>query len=533
MNNDPLISVHNLSVEFHQGLEIKKVLHKVSFDLNPGEVLALVGESGSGKSVTAHSILQLLPSPAARYSTESSILFKGKEIIGAKKSFLNGLRGNHVGMIFQEPMTSLNPLHNIEKQICEGLIVHQGMSHTRAKKRCLELLDLVRIPNAKSRLSAYPNELSGGQRQRVMIAMALANDPDVLIADEPTTAIDVTIQKQILALLEDIRTELEMAILFITHDLGVVKHFAQRVLVMHLGEIVESGAALDVLTSPQQPYTQSLVSAEPQGNPTPIADNAPIAIETKDLKVWFPIKKGVFKKTIDHIKAVDGIDLSIKQGETLGVVGESGSGKSSLGFAILRLLKSEGTILFFNTELQKLKPNEVRPLRKDMQIVFQDPFGSLSPRMSIAQIIAEGVQEHGSYSLQEVNEIVIQSLREVEMDPEARFRFPHEFSGGQRQRIAIARALALKPKFIILDEPTSALDRSVQAQVVTLLRDLQTKFGFTYLFISHDLRVVKAMSHQIIVMKNGRIVENGSPKEIFNTPQKDYTKELIAAAFEL
>ena len=533
MTKNPLIAVHNLSVEFHQGTEVKKVIHDISFDLYPGEVLALVGESGSGKSVTAHSLLQLLPYPTAKHSNKSSILYNGKEVIGASKNFLNGLRGNKVGMIFQEPMTSLNPLHNIEKQISETLIVHQGMSHSSAKKRCIELMDLVSIPNPASRLKAYPNELSGGQRQRVMIAMALANEPELLIADEPTTALDVTIQKQILDLLQDLKTELGMAVLLISHDLGVVKHFAQRVLVMHLGKIVETGPVDSVLNKPEHHYTQMLLNAEPHGQPTPVKLDASTVLEATNLKVWFPVKKGIFRKTISYIKAVNGISLAIKEGETVGVVGESGSGKSTLGFAILRLLQSEGRVCFFGQEIQNLNQKEIRPLRKNMQIVFQDPFGSLSPRMSISQIIAEGLQVHGSYSRQELDQIVIQSLIEVEMDPEVRFRFPHEFSGGQRQRIAIARALALKPKFIILDEPTSALDRSVQAQVVNLLRNLQTKHGFTYLFISHDLRVVKAMSHRILVMKDGIVVESGTPQQIFENPKEDYTKELIGAAFEL
>jgi microcin C transport system ATP-binding protein len=530
---EPLLSVRDLDVVFTTPGGRVEAVKKVSFDIAKGETLALVGESGSGKSVTALSVLQLLPYPMASHPT-GSIRFNGQELVGATERTLRDVRGNQISMIFQEPMTSLNPLHTVEKQINEMLLLHKGLSGAAARKRVLELLELVGIPNAEQRLTAYPHELSGGQRQRVMIAMALANEPDLLIADEPTTALDVTIQAQILKLLNELQERFGMAILFITHDLGVVAKVADRVCVMQNGEIVERGATRDVFDAPKHPYTRRLIEAEPKGEKTPTAMDAPVVLDASDVKVWFPIKKGILRRTVDHVRAVDGISLTVHEGQTVGVVGESGSGKTTLGMALIRLQSSDGTIVFEGRDIQGLSSKPLRPLRREMQVVFQDPYGSLSPRMSIAQIIEEGLRVHGiGGSEEERDALVVQALKEVDLDPETRHRYPHEFSGGQRQRIAIARAMVLKPRFVVLDEPTSALDRSVQAQIVDLLRDLQKRHKLAYMFISHDLRVVRSLSDYVIVMRDGTVVEQGPTDRIFHEPQEAYTKALLTAAFEL
>ena len=524
-----LLTVKDLRVDFGSAQAVKGV----SFDLSKGETLALVGESGSGKSVSALSILQLLPYPFAKHPG-GSILLGGEEMIGAPEPVLRQVRGGKVGVIFQEPMTSLNPLHSIEKQIGEMLDLHTGLRGSARRDRIAELLDLVGLDNAKQRLNALPHELSGGQRQRVMIAMALAAEPELLIADEPTTALDVTIQAQILDLLNDLRDRLGMAMLFITHDLAVVRKMADRVCVMKDGEIVEAGAVKDIMDAPQHAYTKHLMAAEPKGKPVQAAPDAPTVMKADDLKVWFPIQKGVIRRTVGHVKAVDGISLDVREGHTVGVVGESGSGKTTLGMALLRLIDSNGPIRFGDHALDGKKPKELRPLRKEMQIVFQDPFGSLSPRLSVGQIIEEGLLVHGlGGSYEERRERIGQALTEVGMDPAVQDRYPHEFSGGQRQRIAIARALVLKPRFLVLDEPTSALDVSVQAQIVDLLRDLQERHKLAYLFISHDLKVVRALADELIVMKNGKVVEAGPAKTIFEAPQQAYTKALMDAAFSL
>ncbi len=530
---EPLLTVRDLDVVFTTPGGRVEAVRKVSFDIAKGETLALVGESGSGKSVTALSILQLLPYPMASHPA-GSIRFAGEELVGASERKLRNVRGNRISMIFQEPMTSLNPLHTVEKQINEMLLLHKGLSGAAARARVLELLDLVGIPNAEQRLTAYPHELSGGQRQRVMIAMALANEPDLLIADEPTTALDVTIQAQILKLLRELQDRFGMAILFITHDLGVVAKVAERVCVMQNGEIVERGVTRTVFDAPKHPYTQKLIEAEPKGEKTPAAMDAPVVLDAADVKVWFPIKKGVLRRTVDHIRAVDGISLTVHEGQTVGVVGESGSGKTTLGMALIRLQSSEGTIVFEGKNIQGLSAKTLRPLRREMQVVFQDPYGSLSPRMSIAQIIEEGLRVHGIGGNEEERDVlVVQALREVDLDPETRHRYPHEFSGGQRQRIAIARAMVLKPRFVVLDEPTSALDRSVQAQIVDLLRELQRRHKLAYMFISHDLRVVRSLSDYVIVMRDGLVVEQGTTDRIFREPRETYTKALMTAAFEL
>jgi len=527
----PLLHVTNLSVAFAQGGQTTLAVDEVSFEIAKGETLALVGESGSGKSVTALSVLKLLSYPPASHPS-GQILFKGEDLITADEPALRKIRGNAITMVFQEPMTSLNPLHTIEKQIGEILTLHKGLTGERAKKRILELLEEVGIRDASNRLDAYPHQLSGGQRQRVMIAMALANEPDLLIADEPTTALDVTVQAQILRLLKDIQNRRGMAMLFITHDLGIVRAIADRVCVMTQGKIVEQGKVADIFDRPQHPYTQKLLAAEPKGEPHTVPADAPEVMRADALKVWFPIKRGFFKKTVGHVKAVDGVTLRIRAGETVGVVGESGSGKTTLGLAMLRLISSEGPIAYLGNRIDGTTSNAMRPLRRDLQIVFQDPYGSLSPRLSIADIVGEGLEvQNAALSLEERREIVAQALIDVGLDPKTMDRYPHEFSGGQRQRIAIARAVVLNPKFIVLDEPTSALDMSVQAQIVDLLRDLQRRRNLAYLFISHDLKVVKALANHVIVMREGQVVEEGPADTLFTSPQSDYTKALFAAAF--
>ncbi len=533
MTDRPLLSVRDLSVTFDVPGGAVEAVKGVSFDIPAGETLALVGESGSGKSVTALSVLQLLPYPTARHPS-GSIRFKGQEIVGVKAETLRRVRGDRISMIFQEPMTSLNPLHSVEKQISETLFLHKGMAAEAARERVLELLELVGIRDAEQRLTAYPHELSGGQRQRVMIAMALANDPDLLIADEPTTALDVTIQAQILKLLSELQSKFGMAMLFITHDLGVVRKVAKRLCVMQQGEIVETGDTEQVFTNPQHPYTRRLIEAEPSGEKTPMHQDAPLVLSGDNVKVWFPIKTGLLRRTASYIRAVDGISLTVREGQTVGVVGESGSGKTTLGMALIRLQSSQGEIVFEGTDIQSLSSRELRPMRRELQVVFQDPYGSLSPRMSIGQIIEEGLKVHeigGDAAARDA--LVMQALEEVDLDPDTRHRYPHEFSGGQRQRVAIARAMVLKPRFVVLDEPTSALDRSVQAQIVDLLRALQKRHHLAYLFISHDLRVVRALSDDVIVMRAGKVVEQGSVEQIFHEPKEAYTKALMAAAFDL
>jgi microcin C transport system ATP-binding protein len=531
---EPLLQVRNLGVTFNMPGQVLEAVKGASFAIDKGETVALVGESGSGKSVTALSILQLLPYPLARHPAGSSVRFKGRELIGAPKELLRDVRGDEISMIFQEPMTSLNPLHKVEKQINETLILHKGLSVTAARERTLELLNLVGIQQPEKRLTAYPHELSGGQRQRVMIAMALANEPDLLIADEPTTALDVTIQAQILKLLKELQQKLGMAMLLITHDLAIVRKMADRVSVMTRGEIVEQGDVEEIFERPQHAYTQKLLAAEPSGAPLSAAADAPTVMQGEDVKVHFPIKAGVLKRTVDYVRAVDGISLTVREGHTVGVVGESGSGKTTLGLALLRLLSSTGEIRFDGTRIQGLRSKALRPLRREMQVVFQDPYGSLSPRLSIAQIIEEGLKVHGLGRTAEAREaMIVAALEEVGLDPYSRHRYPHEFSGGQRQRVAIARAMVLKPRFVVLDEPTSALDMSVQAQIVDLLRELQEKHRLAYLFISHDLKVVRALADEVIVMKNGRVVEHGQAEQIFEAPADPYTQALMKAAFEL
>ncbi len=533
MTPSSLLSVQDLSVAFRQGGQETLAVDKVSFEIAKGETLALVGESGSGKSVSALSILKLLNYPAAHHPS-GKVLFNGEDLIAADEDAMRKVRGNDITMVFQEPMTSLNPLHTIARQIGEILELHKGLRGEKARARTLELLTLVGIRDAESRLDAYPHQLSGGQRQRVMIAMALANEPDLLIADEPTTALDVTVQAQILTLLKELQARLGMAILFITHDLGIVRRIADRVCVMLKGKIVEQGPVAEIFGKPQHAYTQRLLAAEPKGRPEPVPEGAPILLEAGPVKVWFPIKTGLLRRTTSHVKAVDGISVKVREGETLGIVGESGSGKTTLGLAILRLISSEGPIVFLGDRIDGLKSKAVRPKRKDLQVVFQDPYGSLSPRMSVADIVAEGltVQQKG-LSYQRQREIVAQALADVGLDPATMDRYPHEFSGGQRQRIAIARAMALDPKFVVLDEPTSALDMSVQAQIVELLRGLQSRRKLGYLFISHDLKVVRALSHRVVVMQNGKVVEEGPAEEIFQRPREAYTQALLAAALNL
>src|SRR6476661_3336447 len=527
--NQPLLDVRDLSVAFGATLAVDHV----SFSVKRGECVALVGESGSGKSVSALSILKLLPYPSASHPS-GSIHFRGRDLLQAAENEMREIRGGDISIIFQEPMTSLNPLHTIEAQIGEILLLHNGIRGATARARTLELLTQVGIPEPHTRLQSYPHQLSGGQRQRVMIAMALANEPDLLIADEPTTALDVTVQAQILKLLKDIQTQLGMSMLFITHDLGIVRKLADRVCVMQRGKIVEQGEVERVFTAPEHPYTRALLAAEPKPDPALPRPDAPIVIETKDLKVWFPVKRGVMRKVVGHIKAVDGVSIELRKGETLGVVGESGSGKTTLGLAILRLISSTGPIVFMGHAIEGLKFKQMRPFRHDMQIVFQDPYGSLSPRMSVSDIVEEGLWvHHPGLSRTEREQRVVAALNDVGLDPATRFRYPHEFSGGQRQRIAVARALALEPTFIVRDEPTSALDMLIQSQMVDLLRDLQKRHDLTYMFISHDLRVVAAMASRLLVMRHGKMVEEGAAAELFKAPKTEYTRALFAAAFKL
>ncbi|QPF84247.1 ABC transporter ATP-binding protein [Bradyrhizobium genosp. L] len=527
--NQPLLDVSDLSVAFGRSLAVDRI----SFSIKRGECVALVGESGSGKSASALSVLKLLPYPAASHPS-GAIRFRGRDLLTASDREMREVRGNDISIIFQEPMTSLNPLHTIESQIGEILSLHRGIGGSAARARTLELLGQVGIPEPETRLKSYPHQLSGGQRQRVMIAMALANEPDLLIADEPTTALDVTVQAQILTLLAEIRTRLGMSLLFITHDLGIVRRIADTVCVMNSGKIVEQGPVEQVFTAPKHAYTRALLAAEPKPDPAPPQPDAPVVMKADDLKVWFPIKRGLLRSTVGHIKAVDGVSLAVRKGETLGVVGESGSGKTTLGLALLRLISSNGPIVFLGKDIQGLRFSEMLPIRRDMQIVFQDPFGSLSPRMSVADIVAEGLEVHQKQLSREQRETrVIKALNEVGLDPESRFRYPHEFSGGQRQRISIARAVVLEPNFVVLDEPTSALDMLFQAQMVDLLRDLQRKRDLTYMFISHDLRVVASLASHLIVMRSGKVVEEGPAVELFKNPKSDYTRALFAAAFRL
>ncbi|WP_436642256.1 ABC transporter ATP-binding protein [Microbaculum sp. FT89] len=533
MTDEPLLSVRNLAVDFRQAGRVTHAVRGVSFDIARGETVALVGESGSGKSVTALSILKLLPYPPAEHPS-GEIRFKGENLLDEDDRDLRRVRGNDITMVFQEPMSSLNPLHTVERQIGEILKIHQGMSDTAARKRVIELLTQVGIREPETRLGSYPHQLSGGQRQRVMIAMALANDPDLLIADEPTTALDVTVQAQILKLLKELQDKHGMAILLITHDLGIVRKVADRVCVMTQGQIVEQGVTRDVYENPQHDYTRHLLAAEPKGEPPHADPSAPVVMKGDDIKVWFPVKRGLFRKTVGHIKAVDGVDVTVREGQTLGVVGESGSGKTTLGLALLRMISSEGRIVCLGNEIDRFSFGEMRGLRDRMQIVFQDPYGSLSPRMSIAEIVGEGLKVHEpGLSYEDRRRRVADALAEVGIDPATMDRYPHEFSGGQRQRIAVARAMVLEPKFVMLDEPTSALDMSVQAQIVDLLRDLQKRHGLAYMFISHDLKVVRALANDVIVLRAGKVVEHGTAKKIFEHPETDYTKALMAAAFDI
>jgi microcin C transport system ATP-binding protein len=530
---DKLVDVRKLSVEFRSSGSTMQAVKGISFHIDRGEIVALVGESGSGKTVSALSILKLLPYPAAHHPT-GEIHFGGRDLLKATPAEMQDIRGEKISIIFQEPMTSLNPLHTILKQVGEVMKVHHGLDDTTVRANVLELLRKVGLVDPEKRLNAYPYQLSGGQRQRVMIAMALANKPDLLIADEPTTALDVTIQAQILELLKNLQRETGMSMLLITHDLGVVRKMADRVYVMNAGEIVEEGETTDIFDKPQHAYTRHLLSAEPKGMPPITNANAPVVLETEDLKVWFPIRKGLLRRTVDHVKAVDGLSLKLRAGETLGVVGESGSGKTTLGLALLRLVSSQGPIAYVGKRIDGLTSRAMRPLRKEMQVVFQDPYGSLSPRLSVSQIIEEGLQiQSPSMDFDERRARVAAALKEVGLDPEGQDRYPHEFSGGQRQRIAIARAMVLEPKFVLLDEPTSALDMSVQAQIVDLLRDLQRRHGLAYLFISHDLKVVRALSNYTVVLKNGRVVEEGPTQEVFANPREPYTRALLAAALDM
>jgi microcin C transport system ATP-binding protein len=525
-----ILEVKNLRVSFRQDGKIFPAVRGVSFTIERGETVAIVGESGSGKSVTALSTVSLLGDSAI---VEGSVLYNEEEMVGAGDAQLRRIRGNDISFIFQEPMTSLNPLHTLEKQLAESLALHQGLTGDAARSRIIELLVKVGIREPESRLGAYPHQLSGGQRQRVMIAMALANGPELLIADEPTTALDVTIQAQILELLADLKTSEDMSLLFITHDLGIVRKIADRVCVMKNGDIVETGPTAEIFANPQHPYTQMLLSAESTGTPDPVKPDAEEIARTDNLKIWFPIHSGFLKRTVGYVKAVNDASIAVRAGETVGIVGESGSGKTTLALAIMRLIGSEGGITYRGQNVRDWSTRELRRLRSDMQIVFQDPYGSLSPRMTCEQIIAEGLGVHGAPKGRSHRDLVTEVMQEVGLDPMTMHRYPHEFSGGQRQRIAIARAMVLRPKLVVLDEPTSALDMTVQVQIVNLLRDLQKKYDLAYLFISHDLKVVRAMSHKVIVMRAGDVVEYGSADDVFNAPKTDYTKTLMAAAFDL
>jgi len=529
MTDTPLLRVENLAISFAQGEHEFAAVKDLSYSLHAGETLAIVGESGSGKSVSANAIMQLLPQ-TTRYKS-GRIFYKGEELLGKSEAFMRTIRGNEISMIFQEPMTSLNPLHTIEKQIGEVLRLHKKRSPKEIYTQTLELLELVAIPDAKARMTAYPHELSGGQKQRIMIAMALANEPKILIADEPTTALDVTVQKQVLELIKQLQKKRNMAVILISHDLSIVRQYADNLLVMRQGELLETGVCKTIMANPSHHYTQSLIDAEPAGRPAPVSQNAPTLLASKHLKVWFTKQKNFWGKPISFIKAVDDISLDVREGETLGIVGESGSGKTTYGLALMRLINCEGGITFKGKRVDELNQKAFRPLRKQIQIVFQDPYGSLSPRMSVFQIIEEGLIIHGMGDQDEREQAIIDVLKEVELDPATRHRYPHEFSGGQRQRVAIARALVLKPKLIILDEPTSALDRTVQIQVIDLLRTLQKKYNLSYLFISHDLSVVRALSHKVAVMKAGRVVEYSDCETLFKAPKKAYTQTLLNAAY--
>ena len=523
-----VLEVKDLTIRFRQDGRLIEAVKRVSFTVGKGETVALVGESGSGKSVTALSTVSLLPESA---EVSGSVTYNGVQMVGASEPALRKVRGNDISFIFQEPMTSLNPLHTIERQLTESLSLHQGLKGDAARARVLELLNKVGIRDAQSRLGAYPHQLSGGQRQRVMIAMALANGPELLIADEPTTALDVTIQAQILDLLADLKKSEGLSLLFITHDLGIVRRIADRVCVMQGGQIVEQGVTAEIFANPQHPYTQKLLAAEQSGRPDPVAHDAPVVVQTDALRVWFPIHAGFLRRVVGHVKAVNAASISVRAGETLGIVGESGSGKTTLALAILRLTQAEGPVVFLGRDLRGLSGAGLRAVRRDMQVVFQDPFGSLSPRMTAEQIIAEGLGIHGLDPGRDRRSMVAEIMAEVGLDPAAMGRYPHEFSGGQRQRIAIARAMILRPKLVVLDEPTSALDMTVQVQIVALLRDLQRKWRLAYVFISHDLRVIRAMAHQVIVMQAGDVVEAGDAHAIFTAPKSPYTKALMAAAF--
>ena len=526
----PLLSVKNLAVQFHQNGQTINAVHSLSFDVYAGKTLAIVGESGSGKSVSTLSLLQLLPKDSAS-TPRGSAWYQNIDLLNANEAEIRSIRGNHIGMIFQEPMTSLNPLHTIEKQIGESLRLHRKFDKAQARARTIELLTLVGIPDSESRLAAYPHQLSGGQKQRVMIAMALANEPDILIADEPTTALDVTVQKQVLELIKSLQAKLGMAVILISHDLNVVKHNADAIVVMRGGHVVEQNETQALFENPQHPYTQQLIAAEPSGQPMPLINSAKLLLKAEQINVRFPTKTNFWGKTTEFFSANDKVSLSLHEGETLGIVGESGSGKTTLGLALLKLIASEGAIEYQGQRIDGFDQNRFRPLRRELQIVFQDPYGSLSPRMSVYQLIEEGLIIHDITSNEGHESMIINALREVELDPDTRHRYPHEFSGGQRQRIAIARALVLKPKIIILDEPTSALDRTVQIQVIDLLKRLQQKYGLAYIFISHDLSVVKAMSHRVMVMKQGQIVEEAKCEDLFSKPEQSYTKALLNAAY--
>jgi microcin C transport system ATP-binding protein len=525
-----LLEIEDLSIAFKQGDETNTVVHHVSFDIQKGETFSLVGESGSGKTVTGMSTLRLLPSPPAVYPT-GKVIFNSQNIFDVSDSELRRIRGNDISVIFQEPMMSLNPLHTIKKQLNESLFLHRGFSSSKATSLSLDWLNRVGLNDAEKRLNAYPHQLSGGEQQRVMIAMALINQPELLIADEPTTALDVTVQAQILALIKELQDEIGMAILFITHDLGIVKKISDRVAVMRYGKIAEIAETHQLFNSPQHQYSKELINAEPKGEAPEINTDKEVFLNINQLKVWFPIQRGILKKTVGHVKAVDDVSFEVRRGQTLGIVGESGSGKSTTGLALLKLTNSEGEIQLGDLPLHEFSHKEMLPHRRRMQIIFQDPYGSLSPRLSVSQIIGEGLSIHFEMPEKEQEAAIIKVMEEVGLDPETRHRYPNEFSGGQRQRIAIARALILKPELIILDEPTSSLDRSVQFQVVEMLKSLQQQYGLTYIFISHDLKLVKSLCHEILVMKGGKLMEYGPSKEIFSNPQNEYTKELLETAF--